>query len=380
MSQEKFSEAMGEVDERYVRESIEYKKAAKTGGKMLVLRRILSVAACVCVVIGGIAGISAVSSGKGAAKDAAYTAAAEANGAYWNGGGKGSAEGAFSDGAVIRDEAEAFAPQAAENKEREPQTTVAAEYAVETRTESEKPDASADEAGETLEDGSKIIYTADLYGETTDFDTVVAQLKEQVKAAGGYFERQNVSDNTGYYRTASFTIRIPASAFESFCEGVGGYCHLTDVYKSAENVSEYYFDVEARLRTARTKLERLQELMATAENMTDIIELESAITDTEGTIERLTGELRHYDSLISYSTVDLSIREVYVYTDPEPAPLTMGERMAAAFRSGLRSIKNGFEDCLVWLAGNWYRPVLWAAIIWVCVILIRAIIKRYRRQ
>ena len=374
MRPEKFSEAMGEVDERYVRESVDYKKPAVKSGKMLVMRRILSVAACLCVAVGGIAGISAIASGgKAASKDAYYaeTAAATATSPAYSGYNSNGAYG----GAAKSDEA--FAPQMSEDKEWAAEGTAAADYN-EAPRDAAPAGPQAETAGESLADGSKIIYRADLYGETTDFDKTVASLKEQVKAAGGYFESQNISDNTGNYRTASFIIRIPSSAFETFCDGVGGYCHLTDVYKSAQNVSEQYFDIETRLKTARTKLERLQELMSKADNMTDIIEIENAITDTETTIEYLTGELRHYDSLIGYSTVDVSVREVYVFTDPEPAPLTMGERMSAAFRSGLRSIKRGFENCLVWIAGNWYRPVLWAAVIWVCYVVIRAIIKKSR--
>ena len=52
--------------------------------------------------------------------------------------------------------------------------------------------------------------------------------------------------------------------------------------------------------------------------MEDIIALESAISETELEIEFLTGSLRKYDSKINFSTITLSLREVYrLSTDEE---------------------------------------------------------------
>ena len=78
-----------------------------------------------------------------------------------------------------------------------------------------------------------------------------------------------------------------------------------------DDVSEAYYDQESRLTTQRTKLERLQELLRQAQDMEDIITIESAISETELEIEFLTGSLRKYDSQINYSTITLSLREVY---------------------------------------------------------------------
>ena len=106
-------------------------------------------------------------------------------------------------------------------------------------------------------------------------------------------------------------MRIPADQYRPFLERVGTLCHVTYQEESSDNVSTAYYDAESRLVTQQTKLERLQNLLAQAENMEDIITIESAISDTELEIEQLTGTLRHYDSLVDFSTVYITLQEVY---------------------------------------------------------------------
>ena len=132
--------------------------------------------------------------------------------------------------------------------------------------------------------GDKMIYTANLIVETTSFDSAAQALAQATEALSGYFEDQHTT-NTGSYRYASYTVRIPAEHFQEFLSQVGQICHVLDSSQNAEDVSEAYYDIEARLTTQRTKLERLQALLGQAEDMTDIITIESAISETELEIE-----------------------------------------------------------------------------------------------
>ena len=45
--------------------------------------------------------------------------------------------------------------------------------------------------------------------------------------------------------------------------------------------------------------------------MADIITIESAISDTEYEIESLSGTLRHYDALVDYATVSLTLSRTF---------------------------------------------------------------------
>ena len=217
-----------------------------------------------------------------------------------------------------------------------------------------------DGASDRLEN-AKMIYTARMEVETTAFDTAAADLRTLVEALGGYFEQAAVHNYGSGYRSGDYTVRVPADQFQPFLDRVGTLCHVTYQEQTSENVSEAYYDAESRLATQRTKLERLQNLLAQAENMEDIITIESAISDTELEIERLTGTLRQYDALVDYATVHLSLQEVYQLSNVEEPATSFASRMGAAFASGWRGFVGALESLAVALAYGWVWLLLLAA-------------------
>ena len=166
-------------------------------------------------------------------------------------------------------------------------------------------------------------------------------------------------------------MRVPQEKFEAFLHQIGELCRVRYRSQSAEDVSEHYYDMESRLETAKIKLDRLQELLTKAETMEDIITLENAISDVEYQIEALSGQLRHYDALIDYATIYVQLSEVYKVTEDETAPVTFGQRMASAFREGLRDFGDAMEGLAEWLAYSWLTLLILAAIVIAAVKLIR---------
>ncbi|MBD5162810.1 MAG: DUF4349 domain-containing protein [Oscillibacter sp.] len=226
---------------------------------------------------------------------------------------------------------------------------------------------------------AKMIYTADVDLETREFDAASQALSDLVDELGGYFESRSLNQG-GYYRSLSCTVRVPAANFAAFLERTGEAAHMTSCSQYSDNVSEAYYDQEARLATQRTKLARLQELLSKAENMEDIITIESAISETELQIEYLTGSLRKYDSLINYSTVNLYLREVYRLSTDEEVPVTFGDRLASAFTTGFQRGVEGLEDFAISVARNWMSLLIWAAVVICAVLVLRRIARNRKRQ
>ena len=229
----------------------------------------------------------------------------------------------------------------------------------EAETAGESAGAAEDGASDRLE-SAKMIYTARMEVETTGFDAADADLRTLVEVLGGYFEQAAVHNYGSGYRSGDYTVRIPADQYRPFLERVGTLCHVTYQEESSDNVSTAYYDTESRLVTQQTKLERLQNLLAQAENMEDIITIESAISDTELEIEQLTGTLRRYDSLVDYSTVYISLQEVYQLSNVEEPATTFGSRMSTAFASGWRGFVSALEGLAVALAYGWVWLLLLA--------------------
>lgn len=223
---------------------------------------------------------------------------------------------------------------------------------------------------------AKIIRTATLEMETQAFDDAVAALDQLVETLEGYCESRSIRQHSTY-RSASFTVRVPAESFDAFLDQAGQAAHVTWQDENQTNVSESYYDIEARLATQRTKQERLLALLEQAATMEDIIELENALSDTELEIEYLTGSLRQYDSLIGYATITVSLQEVYRLSSDEEAPTTFSQRLGAAFAAGLHSGLEGLEDLVVGIARNWVGLLIVAGAAAAVILFLR---RRKRRR
>lgn len=213
------------------------------------------------------------------------------------------------------------------------------------------------------QNGAKKIYRATLELQTLEFEKANEDIDRLIEEVGGWVEQKDVSTYSSSYRSAYYTVRVPAAKFESFCAGVGELCHVTYSTSSAEDISESYYDTKARLETAQIKLARLQELLKDADNMADIITIESAISDTEYQIDALSGTLRSYDSLVDYATVCLNLNEVYRLSNTEDAPKSFGEKLSNAFSEGIEDAGELLEDIAIWLAYNWLLVIIWLAVI-----------------
>lgn len=209
---------------------------------------------------------------------------------------------------------------------------------------------------------AKMIYTATMDVETTAFDVAAAGLRQMVEDMGGYFEQASVYNYGDGYRSGNYVIRVPSDQFQNLLTQVGELCHVVRKEESSDNISTQYYDTESRLVTQQTKLERLQTLLSQAETMEDIITIESAISDTELEIEQLTGTLRQYDSLVDFSTVTISLQEVYKLSNVEEPATTFASRLGQALASGW----NGFLDILEAL-------VMILAYAWVLVLVVLVI-------
>lgn len=222
---------------------------------------------------------------------------------------------------------------------------------------------------------TKIIYTADINLETKEFDSASQALDQLVEALGGYYESRSLNQG-GSYRSLGCTIRIPAERFSEFLSRAGEAAHVTSKHEYKDDISEAYYDSEARLATQQAKLERLLALLEQASTMEDIISLENAISETELQIEYLTGSLRKYDSLVSYSTITLYLKEVYRLSSDEEPAVTFGQRLSAALSSGLERGIEALEELTIGIARNWMALLLLVSI----VSILSALLLRRRRR
>ena len=229
-----------------------------------------------------------------------------------------------------------------------------------------------------LPENRKWIVTVDMNAETEDLDAMLTALDEKILTLEGYVENQNVYNGSTYassrYRNANLTIRIPAQVVDQFTQEVSGIANVVRKETSKEDVTLSYVDTESRKKALETEEARLLELLAQAETMSDLLEIEARLTDVRYELESAASRLRTYDNRIDYATIYLYIEEVQEYTPV--AEKTVWQRITDGFSESLEDLGESLVDFFVWLIVASPFLVVYGGIAVALFLLIRVIRKK----
>ncbi|MCI2046204.1 MAG: DUF4349 domain-containing protein [Faecalibacterium sp.] len=208
--------------------------------------------------------------------------------------------------------------------------------------------------------GRKIIYTANLSLESKAYDDTLAALSSAVSAAGGYVESSEESNYGTGCRASSLTCRIPADAYEDFLGTAAQTGSLLSKSQSADDITADYVDVAARIDALQTQRTRLQELEQQANNLTDLLQIESSLSDVQYQLESYEAQKKLYDDQVDFCTVDISLEEVETFT---PTETNFWARFVRALSDALVNFGNTLANLIFWLAARWPWLVAVAAAI-----------------
>ena len=217
--------------------------------------------------------------------------------------------------------------------------------------------------------GDKILYTASLTLETRDYDAARSGLEQALADAGGWMESSSESSDSGESRTLSLTLRVPEENYQSFLTAAGQTGSLVNRSEYADDVTASYTDVEGRIANLEGQRDRLRELQASAENLSDLLDIEAQLSDVQYQLESWQSQLDWYDDQIASCTVTVTLREVDF-----PAGSGFVSRLASAFGQGWENFVGGLAAIAVVLAGLW--PVVVLVILAIAVV---AAVRRRRR-
>lgn len=225
--------------------------------------------------------------------------------------------------------------------------------------------ADADGGAPSLPQNRKWVVTVYLNAETEDLEVLLTQLDQQINQMQGYIENQEIYNGSAYsarrYRSADLTIRIPAEDVDAFTQAVSGAANITSKQISREDITLNYTATDSKVTALKTEESRLLELMAKAETMSDLLEIEARLSQVRYDLELYTSRLRLYDNQVDYATIHLSVSQVQEYT---PAPeRTVGQRIQDGFRSSLKGVGEGAVNFVVWFLSNLPYLVVWAAVL-----------------
>ena len=234
----------------------------------------------------------------------------------------------------------------------------------------------------------KIIYSADISLETVDFDGAVAGVEALLTKYGAFLESSSVSGRSltdtyydrAVYRRAEFVIRVPVGAFRDMTAAVEGVGNVTSRHTYTENITERYYDTKSRLDAYRVEQERLMTMLEKCSTVSEMLEIESRLSDVRYQLEALESTLRNWQNQVDYSTVRVTVNEVREYTKVAEARRTYWQQIGDGLRDTLENIGDFFKALFKWLVVNLPVLLLIAAFLAVIAVLLLALRRRARAR
>lgn len=156
----------------------------------------------------------------------------------------------------------------------------------------------------------KIIKTATLQAEVKDYALYSKSLSQKVKSLGGYISGEQQS-RTDYRIENSVTIKVPVTQFDAAVETMLKDVEQVDTRQiNSEDVSTAFIDSKSRLEAKKQVRLRYLELLKSAKNMSDIIEVQKEINSIQEEIELVSGRINYLGHASAMSTIQLTYYQV----------------------------------------------------------------------
>lgn len=245
--------------------------------------------------------------------------------------------------------------------------------------------AAAEEAGEALNlEGRKIIRNGYVNLEVENFQEVFDRIVTMTEAKGGFVENSNTGKHyygpverritlmNGYMR-----VRIPEASFLEVYNGIKELGDVTDSGMGGDDVTFQYNDVSSQIENLKIQESRLREIMERAENVTEILEVERELNRVRTDIDRLSGMIKNWDNLVSYSTINVSLTEVAPKsTEIEGFEGDFWEKAKKGFVKSINQVILMTQSLFVWLVA--ITPFV--AVLGLLAILIAWLVRSLRRK
>ena len=161
----------------------------------------------------------------------------------------------------------------------------------------------------------KIIRNGEMQFEVDSFDSAAMQVSKIVTEESGYIGTANSDRLPNGKMSGTVEVRVPPDHLDVLVLKLRALGNLKSQKITAEDITKHYTDLNSELRADRAMEERMLDLIKNGKGqIKDLLAAEKELGEWRTKIERITGELNYDDSLIAYSTLELTLTEKNIST------------------------------------------------------------------
>lgn len=154
-----------------------------------------------------------------------------------------------------------------------------------------------------------IVRTGNMTLVVSDIATALDRIAKLAEDSKGYVVSSNKwKDNERLVGT--ITIRVPSSQFDNAMSTLRSMAdEVTSENTSAQDVTEEYVDLSAKLKNLEATESQLLEIMKKAEKVEDILAVQRQLTSTRDEIERTKGRMQYLEQTSETSLITVSLTQ-----------------------------------------------------------------------
>ena len=171
-----------------------------------------------------------------------------------------------------------------------------------------------------------VVFTAAISMNVTNVQIGVADLEFLASSLGGYVSQSSIRPIQRGSRVeggvldadtflATVTLRIPSDRYSEATAQIIGMGELLAMSTSSSDVTDQYIDLQARITNLERVLDQYRSILLRANEISDIISVQTRIDSITERIERLTGSSRLLENQITFASVTVGLVEPLVLED-----------------------------------------------------------------
>jgi hypothetical protein len=146
-----------------------------------------------------------------------------------------------------------------------------------------------------------------------------------VNGLGGHVaDEQSQSDSHGRLDRVDLSLRVPAESFEKALDGLAELGTVRHREQSVEDVTTQVIDVAARVKAQRASVESIEQLLARATTIGDIMSIERQLASRQADLDSLEQQQKYLADQTSLSTIQVTLTRPTAHDDSDDAGLLSG--------------------------------------------------------
>ena len=206
-------------------------------------------------------------------------------------------------------------------------------------------------------DVRKIVYNANMTITADDPELVLNNLIAKAESLGGYVSGSYTRTDDLGATVSTATLKVPASQLDDLVTAAKAAGKVDEYQLNSDDISLSYYDMQARLDNAKAEEQQLLEILAQCKTIEEILAVRQSLTQVRADIESYTGQMRLWDNLVSYATLNLTINrtpKTAVEGETELIQLWKASdtwnRMSRGFQNSARFVVNAIGAIGIFLA------------------------------